>query len=78
MISNLQIHDEATLIEERRQKREAIKAKYRSSTATLPEGAPSSDARVASDVALQLSRVPSMDKLHAFFLPVTHVFQLLL
>jgi serine/threonine-protein kinase PRP4 len=67
LISNLQIRDEATLIEERRQKREAIKAKYRSSTGTLPEGAPSSDVRLASDVALQLSRVPSMKNLYAYF-----------
>lgn len=61
MLGNLQIGDEATLIEERRQKREAIKAKHRCSVIAAPDQASASDGRSAASVTTDLSRAQSMD-----------------
>lgn len=64
LLSNLQIGDEATLIEERRQKREAIKAKYRCSLAATPDQALISDGRSAAGVTVKPKRT---DKSDSFF-----------
>lgn len=55
ILSNLQISDEAALIEERRQKREAIKAKHRCLVATVSEQAIISDGQSATSVTADLS-----------------------
>lgn len=74
LLSNLQIGDEATLIEERRQKREAIKAKHRRPELTLPEQVPAADGRLAPDATVDLSRPPTTGNLTNLFpLPIAHM-----
>lgn len=61
MLSSLQVGDEVRLIEERRQKREAIKAKHRCTAAAPPEQASPAGERSASTITVDLSHVTSMD-----------------
>lgn len=61
LLSSLQIGDEAMLIEKRRQKREAIKAKHRSSTVAAPYLASAFNDRRGPNLTLNLSEVHSMD-----------------
>lgn len=68
LLGNLQISDEATLIEERRQKREAIKAKYRCLVATESDQTLISDGRSAASATADLPQAQRTDGSNIYLL----------
>lgn len=66
LLGNLQIGDEATLIEERRQKREAIKAKYRCSLVATSDQALTSHGRSAARATADLSTAQRTNNSNSF------------